>query len=61
MDATKATYLVSEGIPSPMGEFLTAFDTLEEAQKAHQEHGGQLYTWKEIKTKFEKRANHVHH
>lgn len=53
-DATKASYLISKNLPSPMGEFLTAFDTLEEAQEAHQEHGGQLYTWPELKAKFER-------
>lgn len=52
IDATKATYLISQGIPSPMGEFLTAFKNAEDAEKALEEHGGQLYSWKELLTHF---------
>jgi len=47
--ASKATYLVSKGIKSPMGANLSAFGSLEEAQKAQKEHGGTLYTWGQIK------------
>jgi len=54
IDATKATFLISEGIPSPMGAFLTAFDTEESAIKAKEEHGGVLYTWKELLDHFYK-------
>ena len=54
MDATKATFLISEGIPSPMGEYLTAFKTLEEAQKAQQEHQGEIFTWEELRARFRK-------
>lgn len=54
MDATKSTYLISEGIPSPMGEFLTGFRTQEEAISAHAIHGGDLYNWDELKEKFKK-------
>ena len=52
VDAARATYLVSEGIPSPMGAFLTAFDDVDEAGKAQQKYGGQLYAWNEIMTQF---------
>ncbi len=55
IDATKATYLISKGIPSPMGEFLTAFGNKENAQEAQNQHKGDLYTWKELRAKFEKR------
>ncbi len=48
IDATKATFLISKGIPSPMGEFLTAFEKKEEAEKAKSEHGGTLYDWQEL-------------
>lgn len=49
IDATKATYLISKNIPSPMGEFLTAFPSKEEATYAQKEHTGKLFTWQELK------------
>lgn len=52
IDATQATYLISEGIPSPMGEFLTGFNTKTDAEAALQIHGGDLYNWNELKEKF---------
>ncbi len=52
IDATEATYLVSEGIPSPMGAYLTAFETENKAIKAQQKHGGELYSWQQIKNRF---------
>ncbi|MFT6996985.1 MAG: copper chaperone NosL [Cryomorphaceae bacterium] len=54
MDATKSAYLISEGIPSPMGEFLTGFRTQEEALAAHTIHGGDLYNWVSLIEKFKK-------
>ncbi|MEY8019304.1 nitrous oxide reductase accessory protein NosL [Muriicola sp. E247] len=53
IDATKATFLISKNIPSPMGEFLTAFKTPENAQEAKNVNGGELYTWDELKVRFE--------
>ena len=52
IDATKATYLISKNIPSPMGEYLTAFGSLEAAEYAHQENGGELLTWEKVKERF---------
>lgn len=52
IDVNEATFLISEGIPSPMGEYLTAFGTLENAQKALAEHGGDLFTWDELRQRF---------
>lgn len=46
--AQEATYLISENIPSPMGEFLTAFDNMEAASLAKEENGGELYSWNEL-------------
>jgi copper chaperone NosL len=51
-DATRATYLVSEGIPSPMGEFLTAFEKEMDALDAVEIHGGDVYSWAEIRNRF---------
>ncbi|WP_339710434.1 nitrous oxide reductase accessory protein NosL [uncultured Kriegella sp.] len=52
-DAIKATYLISENIPSPMGEFLTAFDSEEAAKNVQLESQGKLFTWQELKNKFD--------
>lgn len=49
IDAKNASFLVSEGIKSPMGANLSAFSTKEMAEKAKAEHGGTIYTWNEIK------------
>jgi copper chaperone NosL len=48
LDATTATYLISERVPSPMGEFLSAFKTPEEANAMKLEHSGETYNWNEI-------------
>ena len=45
IDAKKATYLVSPSLPSPMGEFLSAFASPEQATKMQQEKDGQVYDW----------------
>ena len=48
IDATKATFLISENIPSPMGAFLSAFRNKVDAEKTQAEKGGNLYTWSEL-------------
>lgn len=52
IDATQATFLKSRGIPSPMGEFLTAFGNRKGVEKAKSEHGGELFTWPELTSNF---------
>ena len=52
VDDKKATYLVSENIPSPMGAFLSAFSEQQAAQNTLDMNGGELYTWTEIKDQF---------
>ena len=47
-DATKATFLISKNIPSPMGAFLSAFKNKEDARKMQSEQSGTLYTWDEL-------------
>ena len=54
IDATQATYLISENIPSPMGAFLSAFSNEEAAIKAQSDNTGVLYTWTELNEKFKK-------
>jgi copper chaperone NosL len=65
MEVEKCTFLISEGIPSPMGAYLTAFRTSEEAQTALDEHDGKLFTWEELRQEFQKKSqlshSHVHH
>jgi copper chaperone NosL len=48
IDATKATFLISENIPSPMGAFLSAFKDQKEALETQKAKGGTLYSWKEL-------------
>ncbi|MEP1487776.1 MAG: nitrous oxide reductase accessory protein NosL [Algibacter sp.] len=52
IDATKATFLISENIPSPMGAFLSAFKNKADAEKFQAEKGGDLYTWKTLLVKL---------
>lgn len=51
-EASQAVFLVSEGIPSPMGEYLTAFTGQAAAEAAREEHGGTIYSWEEIRNLF---------
>lgn len=48
IDATEATFLISENIPSPMGAYLSAFKNKEDAEKTQAKKGGTLYTWDEL-------------
>lgn len=52
IDATKATYLISKNIPSPMGEFLTAFESREMAEYVQNTNEGKLFTWEELQVRF---------
>ncbi len=52
IDATGAYFLISEGIPSPMGAYLTAFSSEADALDAQKFHGGQVFTWQQIKNHF---------
>jgi copper chaperone NosL len=53
IDATEATYLISQRIPSPMGEFLTAFKTEQAAVEALMTYEGDLLTWEQLKLRFQ--------
>ena len=48
VDATKASYLVSEQLQSPMGANLSAFLNEEAAKNAQEKFTGDTYSWKEI-------------
>ncbi|WP_373517738.1 nitrous oxide reductase accessory protein NosL [Pricia sp.] len=53
IDGTKATYLISKNIPSPMGEFLSAFENREAAGLVQSEQNGALFSWQDLKERFE--------
>ncbi len=53
IDASQATYLKSKAIPSPMGAYLSAFKSKKIAKGFADKKGGDLYSWKAIKEKFE--------
>jgi copper chaperone NosL len=50
IDAKKAQYLVSPNLPSPMGEYLTAFSNQKDAESMQQEKSGDIYNWDQIQT-----------
>lgn len=53
IDATKATYIKSEAIPSPMGAFLSAFNNADAAKKTVAEKGGEVFDFTELKSRYE--------
>jgi copper chaperone NosL len=52
IDATQATFLISEQIPSPMGANLSAFKDRQVAINTQKEKGGSLYSWDELLNHF---------
>lgn len=46
--ADKAFYLKSSGIPSPMGEGLSAYANEADANAQKQAHEGRIFTWKQL-------------
>lgn len=54
VDATKAIYLISENLPSPMGANLTGFESKNKAEETQKEKSGTLYSWDELKRVFKK-------
>ena len=45
IDATKAYYLHSLNFPSPMGAYLSAFETEEQLKQYQTQYGGDEWTW----------------
>ena len=52
-NALEATYLISQGIKSPMGAFLSSFKLEESAAKTKENLGGELYNWQEMLAKYQ--------
>ena len=48
VDAKECQFLFSPNIPSPMGGFLSAFHSEEEAKRWQAEKDGKLYDWDEL-------------
>lgn len=48
IDATKAYFLISEQLPSPMGANLTSLSTPELQENYFQKYGGTKYTWEDL-------------
>ncbi len=55
IDATKATFLISKNIPSPMGAFLSAFKNKADAEQTRKNKEGTLYTWQELLAHFKEK------
>lgn len=52
IDATKATFLISKNVPSPMGAFLSAFKNKIDAENLQNQKSGTLYSWEELLLHF---------
>ena len=52
-NALEATYLISQGIKSPMGAFLSSFKLEENAAETKETLGGELFTWEEMLAKYQ--------
>ncbi len=48
IDAKTASYIISENIPSPMGEYLSAIATKDKALALQKEKKGTVYSWGEL-------------
>jgi copper chaperone NosL len=48
ISAETATFLISEGVPSPMGAFLSGFSNKADAEAVKSENGGELFDWQAV-------------
>lgn len=55
VDATKATFLISENLPSPMGGNLSGFENESQARDILREYGGKIIPWDQLKTRYSKK------
>jgi copper chaperone NosL len=61
VDAQKSFYLISDKLPSPMGAYLSSFEDKKTASEYHDKHGGELYSWNELKNYFKSITKTHHH
>ena len=52
LKAGESTFLISKGIPSPMGAFLSAVENREAALGLKEKNGGEILNWDEVSEKF---------
>jgi copper chaperone NosL len=52
--AGAACYLVSPALPSPMGEFLSAYGSTDSCRAVQARRGGETYSWEEIRARLAK-------
>ena len=52
IDAKSAVYLKSKNIASPMGAYLSAYESKKAAEKVKKNKGGELFNWEELMQKF---------
>lgn len=50
--AGSSHYLISQAIPSPMGAFLSAFETAGRAQAVQSEKGGEVFDWNGLRARM---------
>ncbi|MFY0689636.1 MAG: nitrous oxide reductase accessory protein NosL [Cyclobacteriaceae bacterium] len=55
VDATSASYLITESIPSPMGEYLTAFGNSQNRDYTQTQQGGLKLDWTSLQNEFSSR------
>jgi copper chaperone NosL len=55
IDAVKAVYLRSENFPSPMGEYLSAYGSREEAAQFYDKYQGEYLTWDKLSSTINSR------
>lgn len=60
-DALTASYLISEEIPSPMGEYLSAFSSEIKRDETHRNSGGEKLNWKQLTIALAKKNSDNHH
>ncbi len=60
VDAKSSFYLISSGIPSPMGAFLSSYASLEEAKTQATMHGGEIYNYTQILENYQIGAGAAH-
>lgn len=54
-DATVASYLISDNLPSPMGAFLSGYQDEKSAEDMLSEKSGKIYDWHSLNELFKKR------
>lgn len=48
----ESIFLISEGVPSPMGAYLSAYHSEKKAREQQEKHGGNLFDWPALKTQL---------